>query len=165
MHHIARCRVNIHFGRACRNWACCKPANDWARPLWPSRLLARGVLSTVTLDPANFPDRIPSRRCRASTPKIIRAIWSYIERFKTYAKSRGWNPAHAGQCLGAAPRTAHHSHSRHAHGGASGGMCRGFVASRLTAADMARDRENPPRRLGHGNRYPEEQQKPSELYC
>jgi aryl-alcohol dehydrogenase-like predicted oxidoreductase len=89
---------------------------------------------------------------------------AYIERFKSYANQRGLSPATLANAwvLHRAPhvipipgtRTAEH-------------LAESAVASQvvLTAADMAEIETILPAGFAHGNRYSEQQQKPSELFC
>ena len=125
--------------------------------------LARGVLSNVTLDPAQFPDPFRKEMPRFNTENYPRNM-AYIERFKAYTASRGWNPATVANAwvLNKAPhiitipgtRTAEHL-----------AECAAASSLNLTAADMTEIEKILPAGWAHGNRYSEEQQKPSELYC
>jgi aryl-alcohol dehydrogenase-like predicted oxidoreductase len=125
--------------------------------------LARGVFGNVTLDPKTFPDEFRRNMPRFSEENYLRNM-AYIERFKAYAIQRGLSPATLANAwvLHRAPhvipipgtRTAEH-------------LAESAVASQvvLTAADMAEIEAILPAGFAHGNRYSEEQQKPSEIYC
>lgn len=125
--------------------------------------LARGVLGNVKLDPKTFPDDFRRNIPRFSAENYPRNM-AYIERFKTYAKQHGWSPATVANAwlLHRAPhiipipgtRTAEH-------------LAENAAASNLslTATDMAEIETILPAGFSHGNRYSEEQQKSSELYC
>jgi aryl-alcohol dehydrogenase-like predicted oxidoreductase len=125
--------------------------------------LARGVLGNVVLDPKTFPDEFRRNMPRFSEENYLRNM-EFIERFKTYAIARGLSPAtlanawvlHRGPHIIPIPgtRTAEH-------------LTENAAASNLvlTAADMAEIENILPAGFAHGNRYSEEQQKPSELYC
>jgi aryl-alcohol dehydrogenase-like predicted oxidoreductase len=125
--------------------------------------LARGVLADVVLDPTTFPDEFRRNMPRFSTENYPRNM-AYIERFKTYAQKRGLSPAtlanawvlHQGSHIIPIPgtRTAEHL--------AENAAASGVV---LSAAEMVEIEAILPAGFAHGNRYSEEQQKPSELYC
>lgn len=125
--------------------------------------LARGVLTDVVLDPTTFPDEFRRNMPRFNAENYPRNM-AYIETFKTYANQRGWSPASLANAwvLKRAPhiipipgtRTAEH-------------LADNAAASdiNLSADDMAEIEAILPVGFAHGNRYSEEQQKPSELYC
>jgi aryl-alcohol dehydrogenase-like predicted oxidoreductase len=125
--------------------------------------LARGILGNVTLDPKTFPDEFRRNMPRFNEENYARNM-EYIERFKTYANARGLSPATLANAwvLHRAPhiipipgtRTAEH-------------LAENAAASNLSlsATDMAEIETILPAGFAHGNRYSEDQQKPSELYC
>ena len=125
--------------------------------------LARGVLSTVTLDPKTFPDEFRREMPRFSAENYPRNL-VFIERFKAFAYARGWNPASLANAwlLHRAPhvipipgtRTAEHL-----------AECAAASSITLTTADMAEIETIMPAGWAHGNRYSWDQQKSSELYC
>jgi aryl-alcohol dehydrogenase-like predicted oxidoreductase len=125
--------------------------------------LCRGVLSDVVLDPTTFPDEFRRNMPRFNAENYPRNM-AYIERFKTYAKQRGWSPATLANAwvLHRAPhiipipgtRTAEHLAENAA-----------ATSITLTTADLTEIETILPAGFAHGNRYSEEQQKPSELYC
>lgn len=125
--------------------------------------LARGVLSDVVLDPKKFPDEFRRNMPRFSDINYPRNM-ACIERFKTYAKARGQHPSalatawvlNRGSHIIPIPgtRTAEHLEQNVAASGIA-----------LTAKDMAEIEAILPAGFAHGNRYSEEQQKSSELYC
>ncbi len=125
--------------------------------------LARGVLGTVVLDPKTFPDEFRRNMPRFSDENYPRNM-AYIERFKTHALQMGVNPATLANAwvLHRAPhiitipgtRTAEHLAENAA-----------ATSIALSPADMIAIENILPAGFAHGNRYSEEQQKPSELYC
>ncbi len=124
--------------------------------------LARGVLGNVVLDPKTLPDDFRRNIPRFSAEHYPRNL-AYIERFKTYAKQRGFSPAtlanawvlHRGPHIIPIPgtRTAEH-------------LAENAAASNvvLTSADMAEIENILPAGFAHGNRYSTEQQGASEQY-
>jgi aryl-alcohol dehydrogenase-like predicted oxidoreductase len=125
--------------------------------------LARGVLSDVVLDPKTFPDEFRRDMPRFGADNYPRNM-AYIERFKVFARARGWNPAtlanawvlHRGPHIIPIPGTRSADH-----------LAQNAAASdiALSAADMAEIGTILPAGFAHGHRYSEEQQKSSELYC
>jgi aryl-alcohol dehydrogenase-like predicted oxidoreductase len=126
--------------------------------------VARGVLTDVVLDPAKIPDT----EWRKAMLRFIEPNFSYnmlyIEKFKTYAKSRGWTPSalanawvlHQGDHVISIPgtRTADH-HAENLKASDIG----------LTAADSAEIEVILPAGFAHSNRYSTEQQGSAEQYC
>lgn len=126
--------------------------------------VARGVLTDVVLDP----DKIPDTEWRKAMPRFMEPNFSYnmiyIEKFKAYAKSRGWMPSalanawvlHQGDHIIPIPgtRTAEH----HAENLKASDIS-------LTAADLAEIEAILPAGFAHGNRYSTEQQGSAEQYC
>ncbi len=124
--------------------------------------LARSVLGNVVLDPKTLPDDFRRNIPRFSAEHYPRNL-AYIERFKTYAKQRGFSPAtlanawvlHRGPHIIPIPgtRTAEH-------------LAENAAASNvvLTSADMAEIENILPAGFAHGNRYSTEQQGASEQY-
>jgi aryl-alcohol dehydrogenase-like predicted oxidoreductase len=126
--------------------------------------VARGVLTDVVLEPAKLPDT----EWRKAMPRFQEPNFSYnmhyIERFKAYAKARGWTPAalanawvlHQGDHIIPIPgtRTAEH-HTEN------------LKASEITlsAKDLAEIEDILPAGFAHGNRYAIEQQGSAEHYC
>jgi aryl-alcohol dehydrogenase-like predicted oxidoreductase len=126
--------------------------------------VARGVLTDVGVAPSKMPDT----EWRKSMPRFLEPNFSYnmeyIERFKTYARSKGWTPAalanawvlHQGEHIIPIPgtRTAEH----HAEN---------LKASEisLSAKDLADIEAVLPIGFAHGNRYSVEQQGSAEQYC
>ncbi len=125
--------------------------------------LARGVLGDVVLDPATFPDDFRRNIPRFNTENYPRNM-AYVERFKAYARQRGWSPAslanawvlHRGNHIIPIPgtRTAEH-------------LAENAAATDITlsSVDMAAIEAILPVGFAHGNRYSEEQQGASEQYC
>jgi aryl-alcohol dehydrogenase-like predicted oxidoreductase len=125
--------------------------------------LARGILGNVTLDPKTFPDEFRRNMPRFSEENYPRNM-EFIERFKTYANARGSSPATLANAwvLHRAPHIIPIPGTRTAEHLAENASASAVV---LTAADMAEIETILPAGFAHGNRYSEEQQKPSELYC
>jgi aryl-alcohol dehydrogenase-like predicted oxidoreductase len=125
--------------------------------------LARGTLSDVVLDATKLPDEF-----RPNMPRFQEPNYTYnmerIEAFKAYACKRGWTPAalalawvlHKGDHIIPIPGTRTPEHL------AENADC---DAIDLSAADLAEIEEILPAGFAHGNRYSEDQQKSSELYC
>jgi aryl-alcohol dehydrogenase-like predicted oxidoreductase len=126
--------------------------------------VARGVLSDVVLDPQAFPDsdfRKPMPRFQAG---VFQRNMERVEAFRSFAHSRGWTPAglalawvlSRGDHIIPIPgtRTAEH-------------LAENAAASdiHLTADDLAEIDAILPPGWAEGNRYSDEQQKSSELYC
>jgi aryl-alcohol dehydrogenase-like predicted oxidoreductase len=125
--------------------------------------LARGTLGNVVLDNQSLPDAFRRDMPRFSATNYPLNM-AYIERFKAHANARGQHPS-ALACawiLHKAPhiipipgtRTAEHLQD--------------FASAteiKLTEQEMAEIETILPAGFAHGNRYSEEQQKSSELYC
>jgi aryl-alcohol dehydrogenase-like predicted oxidoreductase len=126
--------------------------------------VARGVLTDVILDPS----KLPETEWRKAMPRFIEPNFSYnmvyIQKFKTYAHSRGWTPAalanawvlHQGEHIIPIPGTrtaAHHAENLKA------------SDISLTATDLAEIEQILPTGFAHGNRYSTEQQGSAEHYC
>jgi aryl-alcohol dehydrogenase-like predicted oxidoreductase len=126
--------------------------------------LARGVFSDVVLDPDTFPDKDFRKPMPRFQPENYRYNMQRIDRFKSFARSRGWTPAalavawvlHQGKHVIPIPgtRTAEH-------------LAETAVASEiaLTAKDLTEIEDILPVGFAHGNRYSAEQQGASEMYC
>jgi aryl-alcohol dehydrogenase-like predicted oxidoreductase len=125
--------------------------------------VGRGVFGEKVLDPKTFPDEFRRNMPRFNEENYPRNM-AHIEKFKLYAKQRGLSPAtlanawvlHQGPHIVPIPgtRTAEH-------------LAENAAASDLilSAADLVEIETILPAGFAHGNRYSEEQQKPSELYC
>ena len=126
--------------------------------------VARGVLCDFKLDAAKFPDRdfrktMPRFQAGPFARNMVKA-----EDFKTYARERGWTPSalalawvlSRGDHIIPIPgtRTAEH-------------LGENAAASdiRLSTDDLTAIDEILPPGWAEGNRYSDEQQKSSELYC
>jgi aryl-alcohol dehydrogenase-like predicted oxidoreductase len=125
--------------------------------------LARGTLSEVTLDPMAFPDSFRREMPRFQPGAYERNLLK-INAFKAFAASRGWHPSalalawvlSRGKHVIPIPGTRTAEHVSH------------WVAAsdiHLSTDDLARIDEILPAGWAEGNRYSEEQQKSSELYC
>lgn len=125
--------------------------------------LARGILGNVTLDPKTFPDEFRRNMPRFNEENYPRNM-EYIERFKTYANARGLSPATLANAwvLQRSPHIIPIPGTRSAEH-----LAENAAASNLSlsASDMAEIETILPAGFAHGNRYSEDQQKPSELYC
>lgn len=126
--------------------------------------VARGVLSDVNLDPANFPDD----DFRKPMPRFKPGAWERnmekVAAFRAFAKSRGWSTSALalawvlaqGKHIIPIPgtRTAEH-------------LAMDVKASdiHLSTDDLAEIERLLPVGWAEGNRYSEDQQKSSELYC
>jgi aryl-alcohol dehydrogenase-like predicted oxidoreductase len=125
--------------------------------------LGRGLFSNVMLDPATFPDDFRRLMPRFNAENYPRNM-VYVERFRAFAQSRGLNPATLATAwvLQRAPhiipipgtRTAEHL-----------AECAMASSVTLTPADMLEIEEILPVGWAHGNRYSEDQQRMSELFC
>jgi aryl-alcohol dehydrogenase-like predicted oxidoreductase len=126
--------------------------------------VARGTLSDVRLDPTTFRPgdfRLPMPRFQ---PGAYERNMAHIEGFKTFAQSRGWTTAGVALAWVLAQgahiipipgtRTAEH-------------LIENADASRihLSTDDLAQIEKLLPVGWAEGNRYSDEQQKSSELYC
>ena len=125
--------------------------------------LARGVLSNVVLDPKSFTDEF-----RRNMPRFTEANHAYnmvhIERFKAYAKSKGWSPSalalawvkQKGDHVIPIPGTRTPEH-----------LAENVAAADINlSADDVRDIESIlPAGFAQGHRYSDEQQKSVEQYC
>jgi aryl-alcohol dehydrogenase-like predicted oxidoreductase len=125
--------------------------------------LGRGVFSNVALDPQTFPDEFRRNMPRFNAENYPRNM-VYIKRFKSYAKERGLNPATLANAwvLNRGPHIIPIPGTRTAEHLAENAEASSLV---LSAADMAEIETILPAGFAHGNRYSEEQQKPSELFC
>ncbi len=125
--------------------------------------LARGILSTATLDPAKFPDEFRRNMPRFSAENYPSNM-EYVERFKAHAKARGQSPAALANAwlLRRAPHIIPIPGTRSAEHIAE---CAISSAITLSPADMIEIEAILPAGWAHGHRYSEEQQKSSELYC
>lgn len=126
--------------------------------------VARGVLSDVTLDPAAFPEGDFRRPMPRFQPQAFAYNMRSIEAFRAFARSRGWSTSalaiawtlHQGQHIIPIPgtRTAEHL-----------AMDAAAADIRLSTDDLAEIERILPMGWAQGNRYSDEQQKSSELYC
>jgi aryl-alcohol dehydrogenase-like predicted oxidoreductase len=126
--------------------------------------VARGVLSDVTLDAAQFPDRDFRKPMPRFQAGAYERNMERVAAFKAFAKSRGWATAalanawvlSKGDHIIPIPgtRTAEH-------------LGENAKASdiHLSADDIAQIEALLPVGWAEGNRYSDEQQKSSELYC
>lgn len=126
--------------------------------------VARGVLSDVVLDPASFPDKDFRKPMPRFQPGVFARNMQRVEAFKEFAHSRGWTPsalalawvlAHAGHIIPIpGTRTAEH-------------LAENAAASdiHLSTDDIAAIEAILPPGWAEGNRYSDEQQKSSELFC
>ncbi len=126
--------------------------------------VARGVLTDVPPDPSKF----PAIDFRKTMPRFIepnfRANMEYIAGFKVFAKSRGWSTSalalawvlHQDDNIIPIPgtRTAQHL---------SDDVSSSDIM--LTSEDLQKIEELLPVGFAHGNRYSDQQQSASELYC
>jgi aryl-alcohol dehydrogenase-like predicted oxidoreductase len=126
--------------------------------------VARGVLTDAGVDPS----RIAENEFRKNMPRFLEPNFTYnmtyVNRFKTYARSRGWTPAALANAWVLAQgdhiipipgtRTAEH----HAEN---------LKASEIVlgVADLAEIEAVLPAGFAHGNRYSVEQQGSAEQYC
>ncbi|MCA0434213.1 MAG: aldo/keto reductase [Proteobacteria bacterium] len=126
--------------------------------------VARGVLTDVVLDPAQFPDRdFRKPMPRFHEPNYSRNM-ARIERFKAFARARGWATAslavawvlHQGDHIIPIPGTR-----------SAGHLADDAAASAisLSPADLEAIEEILPVGFAHGNRYSAQQQADVELYC
>jgi aryl-alcohol dehydrogenase-like predicted oxidoreductase len=126
--------------------------------------VARGVLSDVTLDPAAFPEADFRKPMPRFQPAAFARNMRHVEAFRAFAKSRGWSTAalaiawvlHQGDHIIAIPgtRTAEHL-----------ALDASATDIHLSADDLAEIEHILPAGWAEGNRYSEDQQKSSELYC
>lgn len=126
--------------------------------------VARGVLTDVTLDPASFPADDFRKNMPRFQPEQFAYNMRYVEAFRAFAKSRGWSTSalaiawvlHQGAHIIPIPGT------RTAENLAMDAKATGISLSPQDLADIDRLL---PAGWAQGNRYTEEQQKSSELYC
>lgn len=126
--------------------------------------VARGVLSDVTLDPATFPEGDFRKPMPRFQPTAYADNMRYVEAFRAFAKSRGWRTSalaiawtlHQGPHIIPIPgtRTAEHL-----------AMDAAAADIHLSTDDLVDIERILPVGWAHGNRYSDEQQKSSELYC
>ena len=126
--------------------------------------VGRGVLTDVRLDPTKMPDTEWRKAMPRFTEPNFTFNMAYIEKFKSYALSRGWTPsalANAwvlaqGDHIITIPGTrtaAHHAENLKA------------SDISLSAKDLAEIEAILPVGFAHGNRYSAEQQGSAEQYC
>jgi aryl-alcohol dehydrogenase-like predicted oxidoreductase len=126
--------------------------------------VARGVLTDVTLAPESFPADDFRKNMPRFQPEQFAYNMRYVEAFRAFAKSRGWSTSalaiawvlHQGAHVIPIPGT------RTAENLAID--AKGAEIS-LTPQDLAEIERVLPAGWAQGNRYTEEQQKSSELYC
>jgi aryl-alcohol dehydrogenase-like predicted oxidoreductase len=126
--------------------------------------LARGVLSDVVLDPATFPDRDFRKPMPRFQPDNYHRNMAVIERFKTFARERGWRPAslalawllHKGPHIIPIPGTRTAEHVEEIAAGAD---------IHLSTDDLAAIDAIMPNGWAHGHRYADQQQVGVEQYC
>lgn len=126
--------------------------------------VARGVLSDVTLDPASFPDNDFRKPMPRFQPGAFAFNMSHVEAFRAFARARGWSTSalaiawtlHQGPHIIPIPGTRTPEH-----------LAQDAAASSivLDAEDLAEIERILPAGWAEGNRYSDEQQKSSELYC
>jgi aryl-alcohol dehydrogenase-like predicted oxidoreductase len=126
--------------------------------------VARGVLSDVTLDAANFPDKDFRKPMPRFQPGVYQRNLERAAAFKAFAKARGWPTAalanawvlSRGDHIIPIPGTRHAEH-----------LAENAAASdiHLSSDDIAVIDTLLPVGWAEGNRYSDEQQKSSELYC
>jgi aryl-alcohol dehydrogenase-like predicted oxidoreductase len=126
--------------------------------------VARGVLGDVVLDPASFPDRDFRKPMPRFQPGVFGRNMEKVEAFRVFARSKGWKPSalalawvlSRGEHIIPIPgtRTAEH-------------LAENATAPdiHLSADDLAAIDSILPPGWAEGNRYSDEQQKSSELYC
>ncbi len=126
--------------------------------------VARGLLSDVVLDPAKFPDNDFRKPMPRFTEPNYAYNMGYIEKFKVYARARGWTPASLANAwvLHQAPHIIPIPGTRSAAHLADNASASEIV---LTSAHLAELEAILPVGFAHGNRYSAEQQSSSELYC
>ncbi len=126
--------------------------------------VGRGVLTDVVVEPS----KMPATEWRKAMPRFVEPNFTYnmayIERFKIYARGKGWTPSALANAWVLAQgnhiitipgtRTAEHHEEN-------------LKASdiMLTAKDLAEIEEILPIGFAHGNRYSVEQQGSAEQYC
>ncbi len=126
--------------------------------------VARGILSDVTLVPENFADGDFRKPMPRFQPEAFAWNMHYVEAIRRFARARGWTASalaiawvlHQGSHIIPIPgtRTAEH-------------LAEDAKASdiHLSTDDLAHIARILPPGWAQGNRYSEEQQKSSELYC
>jgi len=126
--------------------------------------VGRGVFSDVVIDP----EKLPASDFRKGIPRFKQPNYGLnmqrIEKFRAFAKARGWTPASLaiawvlaqGENIIPIPgtRTAEHLADNAA-----------ASAIKLSAKDLAEIEEILPLGSAHGNRYSHEQQGAAEQYC
>jgi aryl-alcohol dehydrogenase-like predicted oxidoreductase len=125
--------------------------------------VARGLLVDTDVDPAKFPDDFRPNMPRFEGENFTHNL-AYINRFKAYAKQRGLSTPTLANAwvLARGPHIIPIPGTRTAEHLAKNAAASDVV---LSAADMAEIEAILPAGFAHGNRYSEDQQKPSELYC
>lgn len=126
--------------------------------------VARGALTDVALDPAQFPDSDFRKRIPRFSADNFRRNMERIDKFKSFAKSRGWTTA----ALALAWVLRQGEHIIPIPGSRSAGhIAENAAASAisLTDADLAEIDALLPAGFAHGNRYSPEQQGSAEQYC
>ena len=126
--------------------------------------VARGVLSDVTLDPAAFPDGDFRKPMPRFQPQAFAYNMRFVEAFRAFARARGWSTSalaiawtlHQGQHIIPIPGTRTPEHLA---------MDAAAADIHLTTDDLAEIERILPVGWAQGNRYSDEQQKSSELYC
>lgn len=126
--------------------------------------VGRGVLSDVVLDPASLPDRDFRKPMPRFQPGVFARNMEKVEAFKSFARSKGWKPAalalawvlSRGDHIIPIPGTRTAEHLAENAGGTD---------IHLSADDLAAIDAILPPGWAEGNRYSEEQQRSSELYC
>ena len=126
--------------------------------------VGRGVFTDVVIDPAKMPTTEWRKAMPRFQPDNFAFNMVYIEKFKAYAKARGWTPAALanawvlaqGEHIIVIPgtRTAEH----HAENLKASDIV-------LSAKDLAEIEAILPAGFAHGNRYSVEQQGSAEQYC
>lgn len=126
--------------------------------------VARGVLSDVVLDPASLPDKDFRKPMPRFQPNVFARNMERAETFKSFARSKGWTSA----ALALAWVLARGDHIIPIPGTRTAGHLAenaGASGIHLSADDLAAIDAILPPGWAEGNRYSDEQQKSSELYC
>jgi aryl-alcohol dehydrogenase-like predicted oxidoreductase len=126
--------------------------------------VARGVFSDVVLDPASLPDGDFRKGMPRFQPHVFTRNMEKVKAFKAFARAKGWTPAALalawvlarGEHIIPIPgtRTAEHLAEN-----------AGASDIHLSADDLSAIEAILPPGWAEGNRYSDEQQKSSELYC
>jgi aryl-alcohol dehydrogenase-like predicted oxidoreductase len=126
--------------------------------------VARGVLSDVVLDPTGLPDSDFRKGMPRFQPGVYSRNMEKVEAFKAFARSKGWRPAALALAwvLGRADHIIPIPGTRTAEHVAENA---GASDIHLSADDLAAIDAILPPGWAEGNRYSDEQQKSSELYC